>query len=462
MECQICCEKFTKRDRKEIKCPSPECEGSYCLSCFKRFIMESEDIMPTCMCCSKELSYSFVREHVPVAWVNKDYVSKRAQHLLSRERSLLPESQQDVKKELDRRKCRDEETKIYEEITKLRIKIDSLHLNCQTMWNQHYTKFSSKRKDKNVIVTRRCCPVNDCEGFLESNWKCGICEVKCCAHCGEVEEENHECNEETKATFQMIKNETRPCPQCGIPIHKWQGCNQMYCTQCSCMFDYRTGRIETGFFHNPHYFEAIDNGTLRARPNAGHNACGFPDAWTFSTRLRSLNMFLTEQEKDNFRRIKNLYSLVSHITDVTLRNKWLESEFDQTCREMRRDYLLKELDEEKWLRNLREIEKKREKNTEVRQLVTLFRDVSRDSIINISEILEILTRVFNFRTDLEVPPVRINGEFVDPVQFIMMQLDEADKITGFFNEKMIDMKKKFKLVMPYIHPYYLHYDCTQI
>jgi hypothetical protein len=460
MECQICCEKFTKRDRKEIKCPSPDCEGSYCLSCFKRFIIESEDIMPTCMCCSKELSYSFVRQHVPITWANKDYVNKRANHLLAREKSLLPDSQRDVKKELDRRRCVDEEKQIFEEIRNLRMKIDSLHLKCQTMWNQHYTKFDSLRKDKNVIVTRRRCPVDDCEGFLENNWKCGICEVKCCSHCGEVEEENHECNEETKATFQMIKNETRPCPQCGIPIHKWQGCNQMYCTQCSCMFDYRTGRLETGFFHNPHYFEAIDNGTITARGN-GHNACGFPDAWTFTTRLRSLNLFLNQNEKENIKRIKNLYSLISHITDVTLRRKWLEGEFDQSCRTMRRNYLLKELDETKWLQQLREIEKKREKNTEVRQLVTLFRDVSRDCIVNISEILGRLGNIFNYRTDDEMPLVEVNGVFVEPIHFIMTQLDEVDKMSGFFNEKMLDMKKKFKLSMPYIDSNYRQYDCKQ-
>jgi hypothetical protein len=32
-------------------------------------------------------------------------------------------------------------------------------------------------------------------------------------------------------------------------------CDQMYCTQCHTAFSWRTGRVETGTVHNPHYFE---------------------------------------------------------------------------------------------------------------------------------------------------------------------------------------------------------------
>ena len=34
-----------------------------------------------------------------------------------------------------------------------------------------------------------------------------------------------------------------------------RNCDQMYCVQCHTAFSWRTGRIETGVVHNPHYFE---------------------------------------------------------------------------------------------------------------------------------------------------------------------------------------------------------------
>lgn len=463
MDCQICCEKFTKRDRKEVKCPSPDCEGSYCLACFKRFIMESEDIMPKCMCCNKELSYSFVRDYVPITWANKEYVNRRAEHLLAREKSLLPDSQHDVKRELDRRVCTEKEAKIYSEISILRKKMNDLLTVRENMWIEHVQKFDITKNARKTTVTRRRCPEEDCEGFLESNWKCGICDIKCCSDCGISKEEDHVCNEDTKATFQMIKNDTRPCPQCGIPIHKWHGCNQMYCTQCSCMFDYRTGRLETGFFHNPHYFEAIDNGSIQA----GHRgtqrlACGMPEPWTFTRRTKILKNITSNHDiKFSLSRIIALYRFIGHITDITLRYKWREGEFDETCRIMRRDYLLKELEESVWKKSLQEIERKREKNTEVRQLVILFRDVSRDCICNVGELFDKLWEKMNFQTDRNLPDVLIGETLVNPMSFILKQLEQVDKIKGFFNEKMLDMKKKFKLAMPHIDSSYRQEQCKQ-
>ena len=38
-----------------------------------------------------------------LTWANKEYLSVRARHLMSRERTLLPASQEDVKQEIDRR-----------------------------------------------------------------------------------------------------------------------------------------------------------------------------------------------------------------------------------------------------------------------------------------------------------------------------------------------------------------------
>jgi len=465
MECSICCEKFTKQTRKEIKCPSTECGSSCCLECFKRYIIESDDIIPKCMFCDKNLSYSFIRENVSVSWANKDYLNRRTEHLMSREKSLLPDSQYDVKRELDRRECSKEEVKIYSKIYELQTLVSKLHYQINDIWRNHRLQFPQKQKDNELKITRRRCPIEDCEGFLESDWKCGICKIKCCSHCGESQNDDHVCDEDTKSTFQMIKNDSRPCPQCGIPIYKWQGCNQMYCTQCSCMFDYRTGKLETGFFHNPHYFEAIDNGTIRNHPRQQQNMCGMPDAHEFTRRVKDIRVIMSRSGKPErfLVRLVNLFSFIGHVTALTLVRRWTDREFDNVCKTMRRDYLLKELSEEKWFQSLKEIEKKREKNTEIRQLVTLFRDVARDCINNISEMMNKLWFIadYDYYSYDELPEIQVFDEFVHPCDFIKLQLGEVDRMRDFFNKKMVYMKEKFKQKMPYIDINYEISHCSQ-
>ena len=42
----------------------------------------------------------------------------------------------------------------------------------------------------------RMCPTEDCRGFIDENWKCGLCKKTFCDKCFEPIEENHECNPE--------------------------------------------------------------------------------------------------------------------------------------------------------------------------------------------------------------------------------------------------------------------------
>ena len=121
----------------------------------------------------------------------------------------------------------------------------------------------------------RACPVETCRGFLNQQWKCGICNVYTCSNCNvpkcnvpkdtaqkkkrepseEKEEDEHVCNPDDVATAELLAKDTKPCPQCGTGIFKIDGCDQMWCTECRTAFNWRTGQLETGHVHNPHYFE---------------------------------------------------------------------------------------------------------------------------------------------------------------------------------------------------------------
>jgi hypothetical protein len=113
------------------------------------------------------------------------------------------------------------------------------------------------------------CPGENCKGFINGHFKCGLCEITVCRTCrvkiGEKDtEENdlkqikkdHTCNEDDVASMILIKKETKPCPKCKIPIIRSYGCRQMWCTECHVAFDWQTGEIAiTNNIHNPHYLE---------------------------------------------------------------------------------------------------------------------------------------------------------------------------------------------------------------
>ena len=100
------------------------------------------------------------------------------------------------------------------------------------------------------------CPKQGCHGFvLQGTTSCTTCNVEICLECREVKEIHHECDSNTLKSIKMIESETKPCPGCGIQIHKIQGCYQMWCTQCHTTFHYRTGEILKEPIHNPHYIE---------------------------------------------------------------------------------------------------------------------------------------------------------------------------------------------------------------
>ena len=78
----------------------------------------------------------------------------------------------------------------------------------------------------------------------------------------------HQCNEADVASVKNIKSTTKPCPHCSTRIHKYVGCSQMFCTHCHSSFDYNTGKIITGNFHNPHRLEWLAaNGLTGNEPN---------------------------------------------------------------------------------------------------------------------------------------------------------------------------------------------------
>jgi hypothetical protein len=116
-------------------------------------------------------------------------------------------------------------------------------------------------KTRRIIMV---CPTGSgCAGFVDTLWKCGVCDTKVCSTCRHSKTEGHACNADDVATAAALAAECKSCPKCAAAISKVSGCDQMWCTLCHTTFSWNTGKIETSVIHNPHYFQwAAANGAL--------------------------------------------------------------------------------------------------------------------------------------------------------------------------------------------------------
>ncbi len=245
-ECSICSEKYNNSTRKLVKC---HCDFEFCKLCFKKYILSKKE-NPACMNCKIVYTRKFLAENLDKSFMTKSYKTLREELLFDQEIAVMPDTQLHIEKMRQIEKLRERQKILYEEARKLETEINTLQFG--------------DRKGKQPVQKRefiRKCPNNDCNGFLSTSLKCGLCENWTCKNCREIigqdKNTDHECDPEIVKNVEAIEKETKPCPKCGVPIFKINGCRSMFCIECDVSFDWNTLRIESGPIHNPEYFEKL-------------------------------------------------------------------------------------------------------------------------------------------------------------------------------------------------------------
>ena len=214
------------------------------------------------------------------------------------------------------------------------------------------------------------CPVENCRGFLSQAWKCGTCKVTVCSKCRLVKEEGHECNENDVATANLLKSDTKPCPTCAVPIFKIDGCDLMWCTSCHETFSWKTHQtVKVTNNHNPHFYQwqRENNGGVAPRV-PGDNPCGNCDGLPWIQTLRTVSQQRNHRIPDIM-----LYAhrLVGHIRNIVMPHYPNRIEMQDNS-DLRVSYLVKEINKEYWLKQLKMRQKKAEKDREVNQVLDMF------------------------------------------------------------------------------------------
>ena len=72
---------------------------------------------------------------------------------------------------------------------------------------------------------------------------CLLCGKQYCKHCHEQLNAYHSCDPTVLETIKVLDETTIRCPKCLTRIQKTTGCDHMFCTNCHCNFDWKTGEI---------------------------------------------------------------------------------------------------------------------------------------------------------------------------------------------------------------------------
>lgn len=407
-ECQICCYEIDKFTRKPVTCPY--CESFTCLSCFRKFLMENGENI--CMLCNRQLPLLFIASVTPATFYT-NYRKRRTENMFSREKSLLPQTQDAALREKQEREKMSEIRRLEETRKELRSQLNSITEKIKNIRES----MSRGAREKEVVISYPFpCSIEDCRGFVNSKtWKCGICNGDTCSKCLKPKQSSrdpeHTCEEDDVKSAEFIKKDTKRCPNCPARIHKIYGCDQMYCTACNTAFSWTTGRIQSGIIHNPHYFEyqrLINGGDIPRQP--GDNPCynGLPPFQDFLRLIRANNPSNSLEQL-----VSNMYNSLAHIYAVilpTLRNSIRTDHTD-----LRVHYLLGDLSEKKWKSSLQARLKKNEKTRDNIQIFELFHGTSVEIVVDIYQ---------NIQDNHDT------------------RLIQLDNLTKYVNEQFINVKKE--------------------
>lgn len=268
IECCICFDNV--QQVCAIKCPSHACNFKACKKCFKHFLNDNP-MSTKCMECDIFFDHSIMVELFGKSYVTNDLKKQQKTVLFERQLAQMPATQ--MSQEFKIAKNKKEISELNKAIRnngyanmelREQLKAEKNVLE-EVLFVLETNTINVNSKEENSIVMK--CTNQECNGFISTNYICEVCDRHYCNKCIQViENDVHNCKKEDVDTAKLILSDTKPCPSCGTRISKLSGCDQMWCIQCHTSFSWKTGRIEKGIVHNPHYFEWIRNNGSGTRP----------------------------------------------------------------------------------------------------------------------------------------------------------------------------------------------------
>lgn len=370
IDCEVCC---STRSRF-VRCIY--CSKESCLDCCEKFILDH--INPRCMFCNKVWNYEFLEKNMKKVFMKGAYKVHREKIIFEREKALFPDTQKEIEYIIHNEEINESVKEKRSQIVKLKKEIRELL--------QKHINYNSKVKLQKVTISYPC-PKSTCRGFLKEDFTCGLCKLKLCKDCREeikqdTDEQKHPehvCDPSIVESIKAIQKESKPCPKCGTSISKIHGCDQMWCTICQTAFSWRTGEIDSGNVHNPHYWEYLqkknkDVDEINRIIDGRDRRC--IDLNNLSRSMAIVNNIF----------LRNIIRLLIHFQRIDI-ICYTNQNMVERNKDLRVEYLRNNIEENKMKSLLRSRDKKFTFNEEMTQILNTYYEVVKDSIISFYIIL---------------------------------------------------------------------------
>lgn len=411
--CPVCIEPFTGVLRKPISCAG--CDYKACQACYKTFLTSDGVSRPKCMNCNTDWTKSFLRETFTDTFIKGDLRQHQSKILYQQQIAMLPATQPAVERHNLLNRYKTEIDDVYRQIKELE---DRKHILLQDV--RILKSGGGIAQNESSSFQHKCCDP-ECRGFVSSAWKCGVCNKFSCSKCHELkgattaEIEAHECNPDTVQTVQLLRSDTKPCPSCGIYIHKTEGCDQMFCVSCKQLWSWRTGRIEENG-HNPHYLQWKRSRGEMARDPADIQ-CGREIDWRVIHRISALWQQKNIDPAVGVRIHRMAESLIHvRMHDIpTIRRK---AETQTDLEKIRIQYMLKEISDS--------------------HFQTRIFQIQRNAAV-FTQVIDLLGAVLNAGTDILYRLIDTLDKKTAPTKQIEAFLEELHALQRYANECLKDI-----------------------
>jgi len=306
-----------------------------------------------------------------------EYRDIQMKKLFEKEFALLPETVYFVELINENKKLRLRRKAIENEMAVLRQMIGDIDTKIAANSSEIYVE----KPNKHIPETNGPCPNEGCRGFINrQNNICGVCETEICKECREIKtEQEHMCKPENIESTKLIANDSKPCPKCAVFIFKIDGCDQMWCSNCQTAFSWKTGEIEKGRVHNPHYYDwlrARAGGDIPREP--GDGCGGLYDIFDVERLLRF-------QKKKDADEIMNIHRKLTHTNEVDIANLRHTIVVNSNNKALRIKYLMNQITKDEFQMTIEKRARLVKKLSAVLDCLSLFYDVMTDAFRNFSQ-----------------------------------------------------------------------------
>ena len=351
-----------------IECPF--CKFKGCLKCYKYFILNSNSV--ECMNCKRVWNDDFIDTILPKSFRKNELKRHQENIMFERQEALFGETMELIsrKKKVD---------KIQEKINKLKQKIDRYNREIYELNNPGAYRTEEKREEekKKVLIIKKC-PETDCQGYLDSDYTCGICETVLCPKCEHIKEDDeHECNTDDIETVKFKNKTSKPCPTCSKLTFKQSGCSQVWCPPpCNgnkgTAWNFNTGELDKGMVHSPDYYDYMrrnNNGIVPRQENVCMRRDEIPQIWDLQRRL----------ELDDYLKLTEIHRFFVDLKrNIIYKFRQIEQPVFNKNLDLRMLYLNNEIDKDKFKKTLFARNKKSNKNKTIYQNLDMLYNVGVD------------------------------------------------------------------------------------